>query len=46
MIICIDHSKGRSWIREFGPSSEWGKKGLFQIITMEQFAKWLVDINM
>lgn len=36
---------GRSWRREFGPTSEWGKKGLFRIIAMEQFAEYLVDLG-
>ncbi|KAF9450850.1 hypothetical protein P691DRAFT_664502 [Macrolepiota fuliginosa MF-IS2] len=34
----------RSWRREFGPGSEWGRKGMFRIIAMEQFAECLVDL--
>lgn len=43
----LTHCKfsGRSWRREFGPTSEWGKKGLFRIIAMEQFAEYLVDLG-
>ncbi|TEB25066.1 hypothetical protein FA13DRAFT_1260904 [Coprinellus micaceus] len=33
----------RAWRREFGENSEWGKKGLFRIIPLEQFATSLVD---
>ncbi|TFK23308.1 hypothetical protein FA15DRAFT_468577 [Coprinopsis marcescibilis] len=33
----------KSWKREFGESSEWGKKGLFRIIFLEQFAKQMVE---
>ncbi|KAJ3568231.1 hypothetical protein NP233_g5841 [Leucocoprinus birnbaumii] len=35
----------RSWKREFGPTSEWGKKGMFRVIAMEQFAECLVDLG-
>ena len=34
---------GRSWRREFGEGSEWGRKGMFRIIGMEQFASGLVE---
>lgn len=33
----------RSWRREFGEGSEWGRKGMFRIIGMEQFASGLVE---
>jgi len=33
---------GRAWRREFGDGTEWGKKGMFRIIGMEQFASALV----
>ncbi|KAJ2923875.1 hypothetical protein H1R20_g13212, partial [Candolleomyces eurysporus] len=35
----------RSWRREFGENSEWGKKGLFSIIPLEQFATSLVEAS-
>ncbi|KAF5353900.1 hypothetical protein D9756_007118 [Leucocoprinus leucothites] len=35
----------RSWRREFGPTSEWGRKGMFRVIAMEQFAECLVDLG-
>lgn len=34
---------GRAWRREFGQNSEWGQKGVFRIIAMEQFASSLVE---
>lgn len=34
---------GRAWKREFGHDSEWGKKGMFRVIGMEQFASSLVE---
>ncbi|KAF9015376.1 hypothetical protein BDQ17DRAFT_1340959 [Cyathus striatus] len=33
----------RSWRREFGEDSEWGRNGMFRIIGMEQFANRLVE---
>ncbi|KAF6760412.1 hypothetical protein DFP72DRAFT_959700 [Ephemerocybe angulata] len=35
----------RSWRREFGENSEWGKKGLFRIVPLEQFATSLVEAS-
>ncbi|RXW20395.1 hypothetical protein EST38_g5449 [Candolleomyces aberdarensis] len=35
----------RSWRREFGENSEWGRKGLFSIIPLEQFATSLVEAS-
>jgi len=35
----------RSWRREFGEGSEWGKKGSFRIIPLEQFATSLVEAS-
>jgi len=34
----------RAWRREFGEDTEWGRKGMFRIIGMEQFADSLVEI--
>ncbi|EAU86881.2 hypothetical protein CC1G_11600 [Coprinopsis cinerea okayama7 len=31
------------WRREFGPNSEWGKKGLFKVLPLEPFATSLVE---
>lgn len=36
-------TQGRAWRREFGENSEWGKKGVFRIIPLEQFATSLVE---
>ena len=35
---------GRAWRREFGEGTEWGRKGMFRVIGMEQFAASLVEI--
>ncbi|KDR70201.1 hypothetical protein GALMADRAFT_891390 [Galerina marginata CBS 339.88] len=35
----------RAWRREFGVGSEWGRKGMFQVIGMEQFASGLVEAS-
>jgi len=35
----------RAWKREFGEDTEWGKRGRFRIIGMEQFASWLVEAS-
>jgi len=44
--ICCVHSPiyciGRAWRKEFGKGSEWERNGMFKIISMEQFATWLV----
>ena len=32
----------RAWRKEFGPGSEWEQSGRFRIISMEQFAAYLV----
>lgn len=34
---------GRAWKREFGTGSDWGRRGLFRVIGMEQFAHVLVE---
>ncbi|KJA22567.1 hypothetical protein HYPSUDRAFT_202129 [Hypholoma sublateritium FD-334 SS-4] len=33
----------RAWKREFGDGSDWGRRGLFRVIGMEQFASGLVE---
>ncbi|KAH9476039.1 hypothetical protein JR316_0011608 [Psilocybe cubensis] len=33
----------RAWRREFGAGSEWGRRGMFRVIGMEQFASGLVE---
>ncbi|KAF9477229.1 hypothetical protein BDN70DRAFT_118625 [Pholiota conissans] len=33
----------RAWRREFGDRSDWGQRGLFRVIEMEQFADALVE---
>ena len=35
---------GRAWRREFGENTEWGRKGMFRVIGMEQFASSLVEV--
>ena len=35
---------GRAWRREFGEGTEWGRKGVFRVIGMEQFAASLVEV--
>lgn len=40
-----DTDLGRSWRREFGPNSEWGRKGMFRVITLDQFAECLVELG-
>lgn len=35
---------GRAWRREFGEGTEWGRKGMFRVIGMEQFASSLVEV--
>ena len=35
---------GRAWRREFGEGTEWGRKGMFRVIGMEQFAASLVEV--
>jgi len=34
----------RAWRREFGEGTEWGRKGMFRVIGMEQFASSLVEV--
>jgi hypothetical protein len=34
---------GRAWRREFGEGTEWGQKGMFRVIGMEQFAASLIE---
>ncbi|KAF8811123.1 hypothetical protein BYT27DRAFT_7089968 [Phlegmacium glaucopus] len=34
----------RAWRREFGEGTEWGRKGMFRVIGMEQFAGSLVEV--
>jgi len=34
----------RAWRREFGEGTEWGRKGMFRVIGMEQFAASLVEV--
>ena len=36
---------GRAWRREFGEGSEFGRRGMFRIIGMEQFASGLVEVS-
>ncbi|KAF8154738.1 hypothetical protein B0H34DRAFT_535634 [Crassisporium funariophilum] len=33
----------RAWRREFGENTEWGRRGMFRVIGMEQFASGLVE---
>ncbi|KAF9559965.1 hypothetical protein CPC08DRAFT_497245 [Agrocybe pediades] len=35
----------RSWRREFGAGSEWGRRGMFRVIGMEQFANSLLEAS-
>lgn len=43
LFSCYSSFLGRAWRREFGEGTEWGRKGMFRVIGMEQFAASLVE---
>jgi len=45
LLIDINKRPGRSWRREFGAASEWGRRGMFRVIGMEQFANSLLEAS-
>lgn len=44
LFSCCLQFLGRAWRREFGEGTEWGRKGMFRVIGMEQFAASLVEV--